>query len=226
MPMVPGRRGQVQTLTGSPLPQGEPGRGAPPVRLTQAFTQFLPPRSYTFFQRAYFARYPRPAQAGTQPPWPFPVQLARIEVPAQQALVVQQTNFQVYEHTGIGPDDVVEVDPGRVITVFGFSTEIGNRGMTDFSTNVQARGDVVQFNNNTPAGFPPTPGQGKIYPFAGNAQDGLNGFAYYGQPGDLVACTAWILRRPPYDTRLFSVRITGYLVGWNVLQGILDKLAG
>jgi len=226
MSSLPGRRGQVQSTSPSPLPQGEAGGGARPVRLTHAFTQFLPPRSFIFFQRAYFQDYPRPLQLSGKPPFPVAVTLSRLQIPQQQALVLRSTVFKVYEASGIGTDDIVEVEPGRTVGTFGFSTEIGNRGLIDFSTNITGNGTPVVWNPNQEIG--PTGaaqvGAGKIYPFAGKSQDGLENWAYYATPGEELKLTAWIMRPPPFDTRKFSVEINGYLVGWVQMQEILDKL--
>lgn len=227
MSSLPGRRGQVLSTAPSPLPQEEARGGAKPVRLTHAFTQFLPPRSFVFFQRAYFRSYPRPLQYGGKAPFPVPIPLMKIQVPPQQGLVFQRSVFKVYESSGVGTDDVVEVEAGRTVGTFGFSTEIGSRGLVDFSSNLTANGDPVVWNpaqTLTPT-QPPQVGAGRIYPFSGNAQQGLENFASYAQPGQEIICTAWVLRAPPFDTRQFSVEISGYLVGWVQLQEVLDKLA-
>lgn len=224
---LPGRRGQVLTSTGSPLPQGEASGGSKPVRLTHAFTQLLPPRSFQFFQRAYFRNYPRPLQQGSKPPFPVPINIARIEVPPNQALVFQSSVYRVYEASGIGIDDVVEVEDGRTVGVFGFSTQIGNRGLIDFSTNVTANGDPVVWNPAQQLGAtqPPQVGAGRIYPFTGKSQGDLQNFAFYAQSGEGIDLTAWVMRAPPFDTRKFSVEVSGYLVGQAHLQKILDMLA-
>lgn len=224
---LPGRRGQVESMNRSPLPQEEAGGGARPVRLTHAFTQFLPPRSFIFFQRAYFRSYPRPLQQGSRPPFPVPIQVARIQVPQQQCLVFQKSVWKVYEASGIGIDDIVEVEQGRSTGVFGFSTQIGNRGLLDFSTNITANGDAVEWNPAQQLGptQPPQVGAGRIYPFTGDSQAGLQNFAFYATPGEEINLTAWVMRAPPFDTRQFSVEITGYLVGWVQMQKILDSMA-
>jgi hypothetical protein len=197
------------------------------MRLTHAFTQFLPPRSFVFFQRAYFREYPRPLQLSNKPPYPINIPIARILVPQNQGLVVRSSSFKVFEASGIGVDDIVEVEQGRATRIFGFSTSIGNRGLVDFSTNVTANGEAVVWNPAQQMGAtqPPQVGSGKIYPFTGDSQRGLENFAFYATPGEEIDLSAWVMRAPPFDTRLFSAELTGYLVGWVQLQEILDKLA-
>lgn len=225
---LPGRRGQIASTTGSPLPQDGAGGGAQAVRLTSAFTQFLPPRSFVFFQRAYFRAYPRPLQVGAKPPYPIAIPIARIQVPSNQGLIIRHSSFKVFEASGVGVDDIVEVDKGRATRIFGFQTQVGQRGLTDFSTNVTANGDPVVWNPAQQIGAtaPPQVGSAKIYPFVGDSQAGLENFASYAEPGQEIELAAWVMRAPPFDTRLFSAELTGYLVGWVQLQKILDKLSG
>lgn len=226
MTTLPGRRGQVTSLGNSPLPQEEAGGGAKPVRLTSGFTQFLPPRSFVFFQRVYLRDYPRPLQVGGLPPYPTPIPIASIQVPNHQGLIIKSTAFKVFEASGVGVNDSVEVENGRATTVFGFQTAVGNRGLTDFSTNVTtgAQGFLFSSNLQTPTQAPQV-GAGRIYPFTGPSQAGLENFAFYGQPNEQIDLTAFVLQAPPFDTRRFSVELTGYLVGWVQMQKILDRLA-
>lgn len=223
-----GRFGILQSEGREPLPQEESRSGVASARIADAFFQFLPNNTTLFWQRVYFAQYPRPVQGGGLPGFPRTVQLARIQAPAEQSIVIKSATFRVYEHTGIDVDDVMEVDPSRTTTVFGFQTQVGNRGLTDYNTNLTARGDVLAFNPAKAGGtgFAPQPGQGSFYPFAGSSQFGLDNFAYYARPRQTIDANVIILRPPPFDTRLFSVELTGLVMPEVTLDTILRRLSG
>lgn len=216
----------------SPIrPAGSTGGGGGPqaVIVKDGFLQTLPPRALIFFQRAYFADYPRPLQKAGLPPYPFPVSIASIVAPERQAIIFRNSTFRVYQNTGIGPGDQIEVPRSRVVTYFGFQTQLGQTGLTDFNTNLNAKGQVLGFNaakaqllQNATA---PTPGQGSFYPFPGNAQSGLQNFASYVRPGQSMQFSAIILRPPPYEATQFSVEITGYTVAEAVLDKVLSRLS-
>jgi hypothetical protein len=221
-----GRTGNAQSQLPQQLPQEEIGKKAQLVRVSDAFFQFLPSQQLTFFQRPYFARYPIPLVIVGSPPYPRPVPLCRIKAPAQQGVVVQHTAFKVYEHTGIDPEDVVEVDPTRLVTVFGFQFAIGNRGTTDLNTNVTARGDIINYGGDIPIGFAPTPGQGSFYPFGGAQQKSLNNWAAYARPNQTIEATVVVLRPPPFDVRLFSFELGGFLLPEFALDTMLERRKG
>jgi hypothetical protein len=205
------------------------GGGTQPVIVKDGFLQTLPPRALIFFQRAYFANYPRPLQKAGLPSYPFPVQIASILAPDRQAIIFRSSVFKVYQNTGIAPGDQIEVPRSRVATYFGFQTQLGQSGIVDFNTNLNATGQVLAFNpakaqllQNAVA---PTPGQGSYYPFPGNAQAGLTNFAYYVRPGQQMQFNAIILRPPPYEATQFSVEISGYNVAEAVLEKVLGRLS-
>lgn len=223
---LPGRIGAAQSQVGSPLPQSEPGARVAPVRVADAFYQFYPSRSTIFFQRAYFANYPRPIQAAGLPGFPRGVPVCRIQAPAEQCVVIRQVYFRVYEHSGIDVNDVIEVESARTTTYFGFEVKIGNRGMTDYNTNLTVRGDVLNYGGNAGPSFPPTPGQGSFYPYAGPVIGDLQNFAYYCQSRQTMDATVQILRPPPFDTRFFSVEISGIVIPQVSLDKVLDRLSG
>ena len=216
-------RRAVRSLNVSPLPQEERGVHAAPVRIQDAFTQFLPARDLLFFQRVYFAPYPRPFQVAGPPNFPVALPLAEIEAPANQVIVIQHVSFRVFMHSGIGVNDIIQVPPSRVTTYFGFQFQIGNRGLTDYSSNINARGQPVNLGGNAGTSLPPQPGQSSYYPFAG-ASFPLNNFASYARPRSLISAKILVLQRPEYDTRLFSVEMGGYLLGEGSFDHVMEKL--
>jgi len=222
-----GRPARLNSQGVSPLPQEEVPGQATPVTVQDAYFQFLPSQQLTFFQRAYFANYPIPVAVQGPPPYPRAIQLARISAPAEQAVVLQNSNFKVYEHTGIDPKDVIEVPPSRLVTVFGFQLKVGGRGTTDFNTNLTTTGEPVVTNagKGPQTVFPPTPGQGSFYPFAGPSQLGLQSFAAYVRPGQTIEAVVIALRAPPFETKLLSVEIGGFLVPEFQLDRILNRLS-
>jgi len=220
----------TRTSAPSPLPQEEAGKKAQTVRVADAFFQFLPSQQITFFQRVYFARYPVPLIPAGGPTYPRPVPVCRIEAPAQQGIVLQHTGFKAYEFSGIDPDDIVEVDPSRLVSVLGFQFFVGNRGTTDLNTNITARGDIINYATggklyNT-AGFAPTPGQGSFFPFAGDQQRQLNNWASYARPGQAIEATVQILKPPPMELRLFSFELGGYVLPEYSLDAMLERRKG
>lgn len=207
----------------SPLPQGVGRNAATPVRVVDGFTQFLPGRSRLFFNRVYFAPFPRPLQVGPTPPYPFEVPIARIQAPKQQAIVLREAAFQVYQHSGIGVDDIEQVPRSRIATYIGFSFKLGNRGLTDYSTNVQSPNAPVLLGGNNPNATTVQGGSGTIYPFSGVVTP-QQPYAAYAMPGDLIEASAVIMRAPSFDARLFSVEMSGWIVGAAELQRVIDSL--
>lgn len=222
--------GNTAPVTGSPLPQEYAGSNVQAVRIVNGFTAALPGRSRLFFQRVYFAPYPVPLIAAPGSPFPKPVDVATIEAPTQQGIVLRTAGFRVYQHTGIGLDDISEVPPSRTAGYFGFDLRIGNRGISDFNTNL------------VPAGFQPIPvvganvklstistgpGGGQIYPFSGTlTPQGDSTYATYARPGDLIKARVFILRPPNYDVRLFSVELQGWLANESELDRMVNMLTG
>lgn len=225
---TPVGRPNTAAVPGSGLPQEWPDPKVQAVRIVNGFSFSLPGRTRLFFNRVYFASYPNPVLVAPGQPFPRPVPIATIEAPKEQAIVIRTASFGVYEHSGIGVDDLVETPPSRTASYFGFDLRIGNRGITDFNTNL-----VPQ----PAANLPPTGGQGlvasvgqsggQLYPFSGMfTPDGDGTFATYARPGDQIQARIFILRPPNYDVRLFSVKIQGWLANESDLDRMLNMLSG
>jgi hypothetical protein len=222
--------GNTAPTTGSPLPQEYAEPKVQAVRIVNGFTAALPGRARIFFQRIYFAPYPVPLISAIGAPYPKPVDIATIEAPTQQGIVLRTAAFRVYQHTGIGLDDISEVPPSRTAGYFGFSLTIGNRGISDFNTNLVPAGvqPVPVVGSNVKLSTVSTfPGGGQIFPFSGTfTPQGDNTFANYVRPGDLIKARAFILRPPNYDTRLFSVELQGWLANESELDKMVNMLSG
>lgn len=223
-----GRPARLNSQAGSPLPQEEGVVSAAPVQVLDAYFQFLPPQQLTYFQRAFFANYPIPVAISGQPPYPRPVKVMNIVAPAEQCIVLQNSSFKVYRNTGIDPTDIVEVNPSRLTTTFGFQLKVGGRGTTDFVTNLTATGDPVVINagKGQQTVYPPSPGQGSFFPFGGDTTRGLQNFAYYIRPGQSIEAYVQILKAPSFEARLLSVDINGYLVPEFQMDRILRRMTG
>jgi len=222
------RRGAA-TLSQSPsmLPDVESATRVVNTQILNGFWQFLPSRSTTFLDRVYFANYPRPLFVGNLPPYPVPVPLVNLEVPNNMAFVLKSFEFEAYEASGIGVDDMTLVPQARVATYVGFQISIGNRSPLDYNTNVSMRGQVIQYDptkGSRGTSIAPLPMQGTIFPFAGPLEPLGEAFATYAVSGQQVNATAWILRPPQFEIRMFSVRISGYHMGQGDLKEILDKI--
>jgi len=213
----------------SPLPQEAAGSKAQAVRIVNGFTAALPGRSRTFFQRLYFASMPRPIIRAAGNSLPRPVPICRIRSPERQGIVLRSADVAVYEHSGIGIDDITRVPSSRIVSYFGFSLKIGSRAISDFNTNVvNDLGGVVALPGSQytlAAGV--AGGQGQVYPMSGRlTPSDVDNCAAYAMPGDEIDVTAFVLRLPPYDVRLFSVQLSGWVAGETELQKIIDALSG
>jgi hypothetical protein len=219
------RRGVMQDLPSAPLPQGEPaGPRVVTTQLVNAFWQFLPAKSTTFWARSYFRNYPKPLFIGNLPPFPVPLPIIKLVVPQNQAFVLRSFDFAVYEQSGIGTEDLIAVPPSRVASYFGFEVKVANRSPYDFNTNVTARGQIINYNP-AEAGSrsaPPVPGQGTAFPFSGPNQPLGENFATYVMSGGLIEMTVYVLREPVFDARMLSVTFGGYNVNERLLQSILS----
>ena len=222
-----GRPALLNSQGSSPLPQEEIAIAVTPVQVQDAYFQFLPSQQLTFFQRAFFANYPIPVAIQGAPPYPRAIPVLKIQAPQEAVIVLQNSTFRVYQNTGIDPKDVEEVPLSRLTTVFGFSLKVGGRGTTDFSTNLTSNGDPVVVNAGKGAQtvYPPTPGQGSFYPFAGPSQLGLQSFASYVRLGQTIEATVTALRAPPFETKLLSVEINGFLIPELQMDRILNRLS-
>lgn len=220
------RRGARQDLPPAPLPQGEVGKNAPPVTIVNGFWQFLPAKSTVFLVREYFRNYPKPLFVGKLPPFPFPLTVTRLKVPNNQAFVIKNFEFQAYEQSPVGEEELVTVSPGRLASYLGFEVKVSNRSPYDFNTNVTARGQVIDYKP-AQAGYqsaPPLPGQGTVYPFSGPNNPLGENFAAYAQAGDEIEMNVWVLREPVFDLRMLSAGLSGYNVDGRVLQTILNRI--
>lgn len=211
----------------SPLPQKEGGKGPTNVQIVNGFWQFLPVASTTFFDRVYFRNYPRPLFVGNLAPYPVPLPIIKLVVPQNQAFILKHFSFKVYQQSGIGVEDIVEVPASRVASYFGFEVKVGNRGLTDYNTNVSARGQVIDYKPGQAGSltFPPVPGQGTLFPFSGEMQPMGDNFASYATSGQDIQATVYVLREPEFDARMLSVRFDGYNVNQRVLEDILKRLS-
>lgn len=212
----------------SPLPQGYAGGGGAPVRITNGFTQVLPGRTRLFFSRQYFATYPRPIQQGNILPFPRTINVAKIQAPERQCIVMRRVNFRAYIHSGIGIDDISELATGRGVGTLGFKFAMGNRGITDFQTNLPNTGVPIAFS--TAQAFGPVgmnAGQGSTRQGAGPVSPNTPGeaFAAYARPKDLIQADCVIMRPPSFDLRFVSVEMEGWLAEEKELDSILDSLS-
>lgn len=203
------------------------GSAATPTRLVNGFTSTLPGRSRLFFFRQYFVTYPRPIQPAGVAPFPRDVPLLRIEAPARQSIVVRTVEFNAYQHSGIGIEDLAVVPRGRTIGTLGFGFKIDNRSVLDFSTNLTTAGTPI---NLSPAqlGISTGPrGTGLFFNGTGPAVPSMPGetFATYARPGAPIEATVRIYRPPSYDLRLFSIQLSGWLAEAKELETILDMLS-
>ena len=216
----------------SPLPQGNPTDEAEPARLVKGFTAYLPGRSLIFFQRQFFASYPRPIQQAGISPFPRTIPIATIQAPKNQAIAIRRVAFQAFQASGIGVSDVVEVPKGRVVGTLGFRFTVGNRGLADFQTNLPGRGTPVSYSTvaqvqgaGTRVG--PISGQGSTYQGTGDVTPEVMGqqYARYAMPSDLIQASVVLFRPPDFDLRIFEVRISGFLAAEQEMAKIIDRLS-
>lgn len=204
---------------------------ATPIRIVGGFSSQLPGRTRLFFQRVYFAQMPHPIQRGAGNPFPFPLPVATIEAPSQQCIILRTAAFKVFQHSGIGVEDYIEVNPSRAASTFGFSIRVGNRGLTDFNTNVSpdpGNTPAVQTAPKPGAGVVGvTPGDGRLYPFAGLVTPalGTDPFASYVRPSEQILASVTVLREPNFDVRFFSVELSGWLANEDELEKMINRLS-
>ncbi len=216
----------MQDLPPAPLPQDEPSKGAQPVRVVDGFWQTMPAASTVFLSRVYFKTFPRPLFVGKLPPYPVPLPLVKLVVPRDQVFILKHISFKVYQQSGIGTDDIVEVPASRVTSYFGFEVKVGNRSPYNFSTNISARGQIIDFKPGN-AGYavsPPVPGAGTLYPFSGENQPVGDNFATYAQSGSAIELTAYAMREPEFDARLISAKLDGYDMDRRKFDSIIGRL--
>lgn len=221
------RRGARQDLPPAPLPQGEVGKPVVNTQIVNGFWQFLPAKSTVFLNKILFRNYPRPLFIGKLPPYPVPLPIAKLVVPENQAFIIKDFSFKVYQQSGIGTDDTVEVPSTRVASYFAFEVKVGNRSPYDMFTNITARGQVIDYAPVQGAGgrsVPPTVGQGTAFPFSGVNNPLGDNFANYAMSGDLIELTAYVLREPEFDARMLSAQFAGYNVDQRILQTILSRI--
>lgn len=222
-------RGGTAPVTPSPVGPGNPGKSPVAVRIVHGFTTQLPGRSRRFFQRQFFSSYPRPIQVGPTSPFPRTVPIATIKAPDRQSIVIRKVDFNAYQHSGIGIEDLAEVPRGRTVATLGFSFKIGNQGMTDFSTNLPGRGIPVLYTpaSQGPNASAPRAGQGNVKQGTGpiTPNGGPDPFAAYAMPGELIVAEAIVFRPPSFDLRVFEVRIEGWLAEQTELERIIDSLS-
>jgi len=202
-----------------------------PIRIVHGFTSQLPGRSRIFFQRVYFAQMPHPIQKGLGNPFPVQLPVATILAPQQQCIILRAAAFKVFQHSGIGVDDYIETPPSRSASTFGFSVRVGNRGMTDYNTNVSPDpGNTGAVAANLKASLGQagvTPGDGRLYPFSGLITPHLSAdpFASYIRPGEQIYASVTVLREPNFDVRFFSVELSGWLADEVELDRMINALS-
>jgi hypothetical protein len=221
------RRGARQDLPPAPLPQGEVSRPVVTAQIVNGFWQFLPAKSTVFLNRIFFRNYPKPLFVGNLPPFPVPLPVVKLVVPQNQAFLIKNFGFKVYQQSGIGVEDITEVPAARVASYFGFEVKVGNRSPYDMVTNVTARGQVINYKPSQGAAglsVPPVPGQGTAFPFSGTNNPLGEGFASYAMSGDAIELTVQVLREPPFDVRMMSAEFSGYNMDQRILQTILSRI--
>lgn len=202
--------------------------GAPPARLVYGFESLLPGRTRMFFQRQFVVNYPRPIQQAGPAPFPRTVPIVRIKAPNRQAIVLRSVAFNAYQHSGIGVEDLAEVPFGRSFATLGFSIKVGNRGLTDFFTNLPGSGVPVVFSPiQAGQAAAPRSGQGIVRQGTGLSTPPATGenWAAYVMPGEPIAADAIIFRPPSFDLRLMEVTMSGWLADEQEVEKIIDRLS-
>jgi len=219
----------------SPLPQEAPRSKVQPVSVVNAFYQFLPPKSLSFFKRSYFSKAPRPliASAGISPVFPRILPLARIKMPTQQVLVFQDIVFTAYRASNIDPNDYTPLTPfenKRLLGFVGYSFTIGGRSVADANTNVgsfASSGGAAGGGGDIPVPSPANPvssATSTYLPYQGSIAEGTHGFAAYGMPGQVIEAAAVFLSPPPFEIGRFTVDISGYLLNETHYNELLGNL--
>lgn len=218
------RRGAMFDLPPSPLPQGETGRPVSSTQIVNAFWQFLPSKSTTFYSRVYFREYPRPLFIGLAQPYPATIPVAAITVPKNQSLIIKEIEFTAFQSTGVG--SISAIPAADVASYLAFSTKIGNRSPFDFQTNTAIRNAPVNYQNanSTILFTTPLPSQSTSSPFSGPQQPVGENFASYAVAGETIELVAYVLREPPFDVSMISAKIAGYNLNQNLLQSILARI--
>lgn len=217
----------------SPLPQEEARRQSQAVRVTDAFYQFLPPKSLTFFKRSYLVAVPRPlipSATGNSPAFPRILPIAKIQVPVQRVLVFQNVVFTAYRNSNIDPNDYVSLTPfenKRLLGYVGYNFMVGGRSFFDANTGGIAGGT----NTGAPSGgqgFPSSAlvsnASSALFPYQGSLADGLGGFAAYGMPGAVMEANAVLLRVPPFELERVTVDISGYLLNETQYNRLMENM--
>ena len=224
-------RGATAPVTASPLPQSYAKSEVGTARIINGFEAYLPGRTRLFFQRKFFADYPRPIQKGGASPFPREIPIATIEVPQTQVIVLRTVAFQAIQNTGIGIEDFARIPPGRAVGTLGFKFSVGNRGLTDFVTNLPIRGVPVLYGTAAAVqggvNVAPITGQGSVHQTTGiitPARD-VENYAGYAMPGAEIKASVIIIRPPPFDLRFFEVEMSGWLVNETEYQSIIDRLS-
>lgn len=230
-------RSGLQPRIPSPLPQEESGRAAQPVRVVDAFYQFLPPKSLSFFKRTYSVRSPRPLIPAitVAPAFPRKLPIARIKIPSQQVLVFQDVVFTAYRNTNIDPLDYVPLSPlenKRLLGFVGYGFTVGDRAFFNANTNVGSLADSSGVPGSAGGGGEfgqatlnsVISGSSAIIPYQGSLAEGTRGFAAYGRPGQTIEASAVFIRLPPFEVERFTVDFSGYLMTEAHFDKVLSKI--
>jgi hypothetical protein len=221
------RQGGTSPLNVSPLPQEDPARGdGPPSRLVDGFQLGLPTLSRSFFQRDFWTVYPRPIFVAGTTPFPRQLTVVRFRVPGSQVLVIRDVAFHVYQHSGIGVDDIVAVPSSRVPGTFAFKFTVGNRDMTNYATTLPGTPNAGALTPEIAGIVVPRTPDGNLYSKTGSITPKVPNqvFAAYGRPNDEIVAQVYVLRNPNFDTRAFSVEVSGWLANETNFEGMMRKL--
>lgn len=219
--------GGTAPRTPSPLPQESGGGGAEPVRVVQGFLANLPSRTRIFFERQFFANAPDPIQPAGASPFPRRVAIATIVAPKNQAIVLKGVSFNAYQASGIAVESISEVPSGRTVGTLAFGFSVGNRGLTDFQTNLPGTGTPVSYSTvnvvqGAGAAVGPRAGQGSLHQGTGSIAPESN-WAAYVRPGEQIQAFAMVFRNPDFELRLLEVKMSGWLAAEKELDAILDR---
>lgn len=217
------QRGAMFDTAPSPLPQEAASAPVVTTRLVNAFWQFLPGKSTTFWSRVYFRQYPKPLFIGLNQPYPSKIPIAALKVPQQQALIIKDIEFYAFQKTGAG--STVALSPSEVTSYLSFSIKIGNKSPFDFQTNTVIRNAPSNLNN--PNGIltqGSLPGQGTAYPFSGPQQPIGENFATYAVADETIELEAYVLRPLPYEMEMVGAKVAGYNLNQRLLDTILSRI--
>lgn len=211
-------------------------KGAQAVTVQNGFYAGLAPRQAKFYSKQFSKLFPKDIGIWSNPVGTGPlthqrsVSLGSFIVPPQNALVIKDARFRVYQDNGLGLG-VSEVPPGALAGVVSFDFKVDNGSLVDMTNNAGQGsfgvGGVATNPSETPASFnvlPPSSTQMQLDENGGSFADrfGQDGkFNLYAQPNQTVEAKFVVLRVPDIEIRSVGFELTGYLVPDTVLKEIL-----